>query len=538
MIVQCENCETRFHVADARIPEKGARVRCSRCHHRFHITPSSGAPTGQGPAADVSARPVPRGPEGGGGGEGDLDNPEFLFEENSSPKVTPARAPEPEEREPAPAQAAPAPPPDASKLPSDLEPAAAPEERVVETRGKTAQEMLDAGAPKLGPATATSFETNPLSGDSDDTRSRFFLGEDPPAAEREAPPSLRPAKDKPAKPAAPPPTAAKAKPAPKVTPAKSKPALAKPSPTSEIDAAFGAGMSDEEEGDAGWESLTKDAEPRSVFDAGASFGLGSSTPSSAPRAPAKNAPATLFDPAEAAPTLAKKTKSRDTQPFDPEAGSSLGAILRVAACLVGLALLGGALRGLSLQREALTAGVQAEQGGGWTATDLETFVARDSLGTRVLVVRGNLFAEGPAGPPQVEVSLMESDGSKVGEPRRAWLERLDDAEISPDQLSVRLASSDGQISGLGPQVTGFTALLSDPPANARRVRVTLLGGKAPTPGTATATTPPPAAPAPAPAPAPSQTGESQFATPTPPAPETPPVPLPPEAVVPAAPEPE
>ena len=49
MIVECENCETRFHVADARIPEKGARVRCSRCHHRFHITPSSAAPERKGP---------------------------------------------------------------------------------------------------------------------------------------------------------------------------------------------------------------------------------------------------------------------------------------------------------------------------------------------------------------------------------------------------------------------------------------------------------------------------------------------------------
>src|SRR5262245_47362677 len=155
MIVQCESCQTRFHVADARIPEKGARVRCSRCHHRFHITPSSGAPTGQGPAADVSARPVPRGPETRGTAEEDLDNPEFLFEESTSPgRVSQSSAPEAEE----PAPAAP-PPVDENKPPSpDLEPAAAPEERVVETRGKTAQEMLDAGAPKLGPKGPSQFE--------------------------------------------------------------------------------------------------------------------------------------------------------------------------------------------------------------------------------------------------------------------------------------------------------------------------------------------------------------------------------------------
>ena len=60
MIVQCENCETRFHVADARIPAKGARVRCSRCHHRFHITPSSSAPPAQpvGPPQGSARAPV------------------------------------------------------------------------------------------------------------------------------------------------------------------------------------------------------------------------------------------------------------------------------------------------------------------------------------------------------------------------------------------------------------------------------------------------------------------------------------------------
>lgn len=532
MIVQCENCETRFHVADARIPEKGARVRCSRCHHRFHITPSSGTVTGQGPAADVSARPVPqREPQG----EGDLDNPEFLFEESTSPGVSArAQAAAPPAEEPAEPEPAPEPQAEAERPPSpDLEPAAAPEERVVETRGKTAQEMLDAGAPKLGPSPQTQFELERKSGDSDDTRSRFFLGEDPPPAEREPPPSLRPAKDKPVKPA---PVAAPAAAKPKVTPAKPSPAFK--SPTAEIDAAFGAGVSDEDEGDAGWDSLTQDAEPRSVFDAGASFGL--VTSSSEPIAATKSEPVTALEQPETPAASEKKKKKKSREPsFDPEAGSSLGVILKVAACLVGLALLGGALRGLTLQRQALAMADLAEQGAGWTATDIETFVARDSLGVRVLVVRGNLFPDGAAAPPEVEVSLLESDGSSVGEPRRAWLERLDDAEIAPDQLSVRLASSDGSIAGLGPQVTGFTALLADPPAKARRVRVTLSPGKTITRGTATAVTPRPAAPAPTPTPAPavapSDSPASQLATPKPAAE---PAPVAPEAVVPAAPEPE
>src|SRR5262249_2543045 len=137
MIVQCENCETRFHVADARIPEKGARVRCSRCHHRFHITPSSGTVTGQGPAPDISARTsdvsvrtATRGDSPGG--EDELENPEFLFEESGSkgPRGKPASEIVAEsaaaaESEPAPAPETP-PAPAAAPVRADLEPAAAP----------------------------------------------------------------------------------------------------------------------------------------------------------------------------------------------------------------------------------------------------------------------------------------------------------------------------------------------------------------------------------------------------------------------------
>ncbi len=39
MVVVCEKCGTRFHLGDARVPEKGARVRCSRCKHSFFIAP-------------------------------------------------------------------------------------------------------------------------------------------------------------------------------------------------------------------------------------------------------------------------------------------------------------------------------------------------------------------------------------------------------------------------------------------------------------------------------------------------------------------
>jgi predicted Zn finger-like uncharacterized protein len=522
MIVQCENCETRFHVADARIPEKGARVRCSRCHHRFHITPSSGTSTGPSPAADVSARSQARGGEPREDDE--LDNPEFLFDAESGERSAPSR-PTPRAARPAPAEEPPAEEPEpvvahVPEPPPDVTPAPALEERFVSTTGETAQEMLDAGAPKILPRTGP-IEFAPTledrESDSDDTRSRFFLGDDSPPAKPEPPPSLRPAKDKFAK---------------------------SPPPAPEVDAAFGGPLADEEEGDAGWDSLTRSAEPANVFEAGASFGLVAATPT--PTAPASAGPATLFDPAGQPEGNTKKRASK-AKSFDPEAASPAGTIARIAACLVGTALLAGTARGLYLQREARAVTEETQQAAGWTAADIETFVARDSLGERVLVVRGNLYPDGAAPPPEVEVTLLEISGESVGEPRRASLERLDDAEIAPDELTVRLASDAGEISGMGPQVTGFTALLPDPPARARRVQVTLSAGKQPPRGTATAGSPLPAPPAATrPQPATPPATRPQPATPpatrpqlaTPQATPAEPPPLAPDAVVPAAPDPE
>ncbi|MFI5314230.1 MAG: zinc-ribbon domain-containing protein [Myxococcota bacterium] len=507
MIVQCENCETRFHVADARIPEKGARVRCSRCHHRFHITPSSGTATSPSAAGDVSARSQPRGGEPRE--EDELDNPEFLFDEQSGEQSTPSRPtpraarPSPVAEEPPPEKPA-APAPHVPEAPPPAPPAQALEERVVATTGKTAQEMLDAGAPNLGSGSGpVEFAPALQDPDSDDTRSRFFLGDDAPPAEREPPPSIRPAKDKPARVAAPAPAA-----------------------VPELEAGFGGGSLGEEveEGDAGWDSLTRSAEPANVFEAAASFGM--VTEPSVPSAPAGATRATLFDQPEP-PADTKKRKAPGSAAFDPEAASPAGTIARIAACLVGVTLLAGTARGLLMQRDARVAGSEVEQAAGWTAADVETFVARDSLGERVLVVRGNLIPEGAAPPPEVQVSLLEVTGERVGEPRRAWLERLDDAEIAPDELTVKLAADPGEVSGMGPQVTGFTVLLPDPPARARRLQVTLLAGKQPTRGTATAVAPAPATPA---------AVQPQLATPA----AVPPADAPtaPDAVVPAAPEPE
>jgi hypothetical protein len=108
---------------------------------------------------------------------------------------------------------------------------------------------------------------------------------------------------------------------------------------------------------------------------------------------------------------------------------------------------------------------------------------------------------------------------------RTWLERIDDAEVAPERLGLRLAAAGGDIGAVGQMVTGFTAVIPDPPPGVRRVEVALRARERLPDGTATADTP--AAPSPAPAtetasPAPAAHSDAPEAT----------------DVVPAAPEPE
>ncbi len=65
MVITCEQCATQFHLADAKVPPGGARVRCSRCKHAFFIEPPGTAPE-LGPAdraaqdaLDAEAPPTP-----------------------------------------------------------------------------------------------------------------------------------------------------------------------------------------------------------------------------------------------------------------------------------------------------------------------------------------------------------------------------------------------------------------------------------------------------------------------------------------------
>jgi predicted Zn finger-like uncharacterized protein len=44
MIVKCEQCQTKFRVADEHVSEQGTLVRCSKCQHTFQVRRSAAAP--------------------------------------------------------------------------------------------------------------------------------------------------------------------------------------------------------------------------------------------------------------------------------------------------------------------------------------------------------------------------------------------------------------------------------------------------------------------------------------------------------------
>jgi len=60
VVVSCQKCRTRFQLDEARIPEKGVRVRCSKCKHAFFVArPGSHDDTIHGLAEQAAVRGRP-----------------------------------------------------------------------------------------------------------------------------------------------------------------------------------------------------------------------------------------------------------------------------------------------------------------------------------------------------------------------------------------------------------------------------------------------------------------------------------------------
>ena len=53
MIVKCEQCQSRFKIPDAKVTDKGVKVRCTKCQHVFRVTRTSEAAAAPAPPPEV-----------------------------------------------------------------------------------------------------------------------------------------------------------------------------------------------------------------------------------------------------------------------------------------------------------------------------------------------------------------------------------------------------------------------------------------------------------------------------------------------------
>jgi predicted Zn finger-like uncharacterized protein len=49
MIIQCEQCQTKFKLDDSKVADKSIKVRCARCRHVFSVAATQGVPEDAAP---------------------------------------------------------------------------------------------------------------------------------------------------------------------------------------------------------------------------------------------------------------------------------------------------------------------------------------------------------------------------------------------------------------------------------------------------------------------------------------------------------
>lgn len=103
MIVQCGNCQTKYNLPDAKIPDKGAKVKCSKCGNTFKVEkprpepeddllgPLSGPGAMDDPFAGLDD-PAPR-PGGAASGPPQDDSLDDLFSDSPPRATAPAGRP-------------------------------------------------------------------------------------------------------------------------------------------------------------------------------------------------------------------------------------------------------------------------------------------------------------------------------------------------------------------------------------------------------------------------------------------------------------
>ncbi len=461
MVIVCESCQTRFHLADGRIGPQGARVRCSNCHHRFHVVPpgSPGSPGGPDDSvaapADPPASPAPgEEPRRAPVGDPDLDNPEFLFDADPgastdtlptgpvnfadagvslSGEMTQMHEVDPDEPEPTlgdPEEDTPLPPDDRPGTPvfgMDAEVS----QRQQELSGSG---HLDLGDTGFGGGRAMEVELDGEAG----------VAHDPPVAE---------------------PLAVGVEP---VTGSSIEPleaeslALSDEEPPPLADVGSAMEVPDPGDIDDAIRSAFDDEDPLADWDPLADPGV-------AAAAERRSEPPLRVVPAAEATASAGPASSVETPADLEDPGAADPAWVRVAAVLVGALLLAGAVR-QSIQQYYPVPGPESVRGAGWVARDVSVEPARDAAGQRLLIVRGRLDEGAGAPAPRVSARLVAGNGSMLDGTNAGVVLRRGDPPPQPGDLE-RLLSA--QVRPARGQVVGFAVPLRAPDPRAARVRVVL-----------------------------------------------------------------
>jgi hypothetical protein len=158
------------------------------------------------------------------------------------------------------------------------------------------------------------------------------------------------------------------------------------------------------------------------------------------------------------------------------------SILSSAALLVGVLLILGTGRLLWQNAINPAEGPDAVRGAGWIASQIETFDVAAGMGHRVLLVRGTLTAETSTQAPRVEAVLLDAAGQEIPTTIQKLARRIDRQELDSDDFGhwledPLLEDADAALGATRARPgEGFTLLIVDPPAEARRFRIDLLSG--------------------------------------------------------------
>ena len=510
MVIECESCSTRFHLADARIPSKGARVRCSNCHHRFHVTPPPKTPDSENGADQNSASAAPESaPAAKRQNDPDLDNPEFLFDTPDPGTTSPSQAEQSSGESAAaanPGETSPSQTLPGEPLPAPASDEVLPEPQPDETRAEdessedfgTVPEFESDPSSMLRDAGEADEEEEPLSAGSQDSAPSFELERPSPGQGYDAPAQETPALDPPAPDVE---VAQDSVGADLGLPDDDMPELEiERGQADEVDSSTGpATPSDSPSFD---DVLSKDLDDDDDDTMSAWDSLG------VPATPAPIEVQTVGEPpsvehGDNAISAAHAAAARSAPTVESEPGPRGKAHVVVQAVSLALALLliAGAVRGLVVQSGGGGTGPDVITGAGWRAQDVEAFQLHDLSRRRILVVRGSLRASTSAPAPKLGAILLDRDGRRLDAEPTAVLRRLEGEELTPEALTARLRPAlgepiveslpaapveDGQeapgivsppAAGNSDQnpaeVEGFTLLIPDPPVEARRFELDL-----------------------------------------------------------------